>query len=518
MDVIRRIPAGAASEVHDAGRGQEAALPRQRSRLDAERRLHHGGAHLAADRPDHGRRLAHHARPALGRGCDSTQVRLTLLEILEATGGGEAGGTQVGNTFSTFHTDSREVKQGGLFFALRGAEMDGHRFTEDAIARGAAALVVEQKAELASGVVQIVVPSTWEALYALAGHVLRRVRPLVVAVTGSNGKTSTKEMVWAILAKRFNVLRTMGNLNTETGVPLTMLGLEPEHTALVLEMGMQHAGDIARLAALARPSVGIITNIGSVHMEFFKSQEDLARAKGELLATLPQDGLAVLNADDRFFPLLADMTAARVVSFGFGGGVFRAEGYRTRTGGGSQFSVRGVDVRLMLDGRHQVRNALAALAAGEFAGVPIAEGAEALEHVAVEHRMEVLPTKAGFSIIDDAYNASPESMLAAFEALAESPRRGRLLAVLGEMGELGALAEESHRQVGRRAAEVFDAVCVLDGDSGRILAQSARAELVPDRPAAVAWVRRNAREGDRVLVKASHGIRLDDVVRQLTAP
>ena len=444
-------------------------------------------------------------------------MKLSLLEILEATGGGEVGGTQVGNTFSTFHTDSREVARGGLFFALRGGETDGHRFVNDAISRGAAAVVVQRRMDIPSGIVEILVPDTWAALYTLAGYALERVRPLVVGVTGSNGKTSTKEMVAAILARRFEVLRSTGNLNTETGVPLTVLRLEPHHTALVLEMGMQRAGDIARLAALAKPSIGIVTNVGTVHMEFFSSDEQLARANGELVSSLPEDGLAVLNADNEFYPLLARMTSAGIVSFGLEKGDYRVEGYRSLTGGGCEFSVRGVQVGLALDGRHQALNATAALAAAQFAGVPLAEGATVLAGVELDHRLQDLPVAAGYSIIDDAYNASPESMLAAFDAMAEAPRRGRLLAVLGQMGELGALSEESHQRIGRRAAEVFDAVCVIDGGHARILAESAGAELVADRPAAVQWVRRNAQDGDRVLVKASHGIHLEEVVRELTS-
>src|SRR5487761_982615 len=430
-------------------------------------------------------------------------MKLSLLEILEATGGGEVGGTQVGNTFSTFHTDSREVVNGGVFFALRGAEMDGHRFVDDAIKRGTTAVVVERRMNVPTGIAEIRVPDTWAALYALASYTLEHLSPLVVAVTGSNGKTSTKEMIAAILGRRFNVMRTIGNLNTETGVPLTILSLQPHHTALVLEMGMQRPGDIARLVAVAQPSIGVITNIGTVHMEFFKSREELARSKGEMVAGLDEHGTAILNADDQFFPMLVSMTAARVRSFGVVAGDFRAEAYQALEGGG-QFSVRGVDVKLGLEGRHQAVNAVAALATGVTAGVTLADGAAALANVAVEHRLQELPTSRGFTIVDDAYNASPESMIAAFEALAESPRRGRLLAVLGQMGELGALSEESHRRVGLRAADVFDVVCVLDGERARVLAESAGAELVAGRPAARNWVRRNAREGDRVLVKGSH--------------
>jgi UDP-N-acetylmuramoyl-tripeptide--D-alanyl-D-alanine ligase len=444
-------------------------------------------------------------------------MRLSLLEILEATGGGEVGGTQVGETFSTFHTDSREVKPGGLFFALRGAQMDGHRFVGDAAARGAAAVVVQQKQDIPPGVVEVVVPDTWAALYALASLALRRVQPLVVGVTGSNGKTSTKEMLAAILSRHYNVMHTQGNLNTETGVPLTILSLEPHHSALVLEMGLQHAGDIARLAAVARPAIGIITNVGVVHMEFFRSREDLARAKGELVAALPEEGLAVLNADNEFFPLLAQMTSARVASFGLQRGDYRVEDYESLSSGGARFSIRGVEVQLALDGRHQALNAAAALAAGEFAGVPVEAGAEALAGVRVEHRLQETITPAGFSVIDDAYNASPESMLAAIDTLAEGPRPGRLLAVLGEMRELGSLSDDAHRRVGRRAAEVFDAVAVVDGERARPMAEAAGAQVVPDRAAAAEWVRQNAKPGDRVLVKASHGVRLDELVQELTS-
>jgi len=444
-------------------------------------------------------------------------MRLSLLEILEATGGGEVGGTQVGETFSTFHTDSRAVQPGGVFFALRGEQMDGTDFIPDAVAHGAACVVVERKTDVATGVVEVVVPNTWDALYSLASHALRRVQPLVVGITGSNGKTSTKEMVATILARHFNVLRSEGNLNTETGVPLTILGLEPHHSALVLEMGLQKPGDIGRLAALARPVIGVVTNVGVVHIEFFASREELARSKGELVAALPAEGLAVLNADDEYYSLLAGLTAARVATFGAEQGEYRVEGFQPEVGGGSRFTVSGVEVRLSMSGRHQALNAAAALAAAEFAGVPLTTGAEALAEIAVAHRLQELPAPGGYTIVDDAYNASPESMLAAFEALAESPRRGRLLAVLGEMRELGSLSDESHRRIGQRAAQVFDAVCVVDGVRARPLAEAAGAQLVPDRAGAAEWVRQNATEGDRVLIKASHGVRLDELVTELTA-
>lgn len=444
-------------------------------------------------------------------------MKLTLLDLLEATGGGEVGGTQVGERFATYHTDSREVQPGGLFFALRGAEMDGHQFVPDAIARGAAAIVVERRLDTPSGIVEIVVPDTWKALYDVAALVLARVKPLVVGITGSNGKTSTKELTAAVLATKFDVLHNTGNLNTETGVPLTIMRLEPNHKALVLEMGLQRAGDIERLAALARPSIGVITNIGTVHMEFFAKQEDLARAKGELVTGLPPDGQSVLNADDRYFGMLSAMSAARVTSFGIEGGDFRISAYGPTAQGGCHFTVRGTRVELAMTGRHQALNAAAALAAGEAAGVPLHEGAPALPAVAVDHRLQEFTTPAGFVVVDDAYNASPESMLAAFAAMSERPHDGRLLAVLGQMGELGDAAGDAHRHVGEAAARTFDAVAVVDTPLGRLLAEAAHAEVIPDNKAAVAWVRAHAREGDRVLVKASHSRHLEEVVKELTA-
>src|SRR5712692_1800727 len=389
-------------------------------------------------------------------------MRLTLLDLLEATGGGEVGGTQVGERYSTYHTDSREVQSGGVFFALRGAEKDGHEFVKDAIARGAAAVVVERRLDAPSGIVEIVVADTWKALYDVAALVLSRVKPVVVGITGSNGKTSTKELTSAVLSTKFETLRTTGNLNTETGVPLTILGLEPNHKALVLEMGLQRAGDIARLVALARPSIGVITGIGAVHLEFFATQEDLARAKGELVAGLPGTGHAVLNVDDRYFELLSSLSAAPVTTFGDEGGDFLVSAYRPTAGGGCHFTVRSLDVDLAMSGRNQALNAASA-------------------------------------------------------TMEERPHDGRLLAVLGHMGELGDSAGDAHRHVGEVAARTFDRIAVVDTPLGRLLAEAARADVVPDNAAAVAWVREHAREGDRVLVKGSHSRHLEEVVAGLTS-
>jgi UDP-N-acetylmuramoyl-tripeptide--D-alanyl-D-alanine ligase len=211
------------------------------------------------------------------------------------------------------------------------------------------------------------------------------------------------------------------------------------------------------------------------------------------------------------------LSTAPVRSYGLNAGDLRGEDYQAVPEGGCRFRVEGTEIRLKLSGRHQARNALAAVAVGEFAGVPLEEAAEALARVEVGQRLQEMRTTAGYTVVDDSYNASPESMLAAFEAVAERPRKGRLLAVLGEMRELGSLAEEAHRRVGRRAAEIFDDICVIDVGFGRLLAEEARATLVPDKPAAARWVRDTATPGSLVLVKASHGVALDELVRELCA-
>ncbi len=438
-------------------------------------------------------------------------MRLTLREVAEATGASFTG--DPAPVVTSYHTDSREVGPGGLFFALRGASLDGHDFVTEAARQGAVAAVVERRLE--ASMAQLVVGDSWKALFDLAALALRAAAPLAVGVTGSNGKTSTKELVAAALGSRYRVLKTEGNLNTETGVPLTLLRLEPGvHTALVAEMGMQGPGEIARLAELVRPSVGIVTVIGTVHLEFFPSREALARAKGELVQALPADGAAVLNADDSFLVLLESLTRARVVTFGSERGMYRVEGYRS-VDGGSEFTVRGEPVRLRLPGLHQARNAAAALAAAEAAGVPIAEAAPRLAGVEpVKGRMREARTGGGLLLLDDSYNASPESMAAAFAVAAERPARRRL-AVLGEMRELGSVAEAEHERIGRLAAETFDAIAVIDGGFAARLAAVAGADPLPDIAAAERWVLEHAGEGDLLLVKGSRGVRLDRLVEAL---
>ncbi len=444
-------------------------------------------------------------------------MQLTVGEIAEAIGGRLEGDPD--RTVTSWHTDSRLVVPGGAFFALPGAETDGHRFLEAARENGAALLVVE-RAPGGSSIAVVQVADTWDALFGLARHVLECVRPTVVGITGSNGKTSTKELCAAALAVRYRVHRTAGNLNTETGLPLTLLALEPEHEVAVLEMGMQRAGEIGRLAELARPTIGVVTSIGSVHAENFPDgREGVARAKAELLEALPPHGLAVINGDDPFRDRLAARSAAPIATYGFGETVdtagLRGEAFEQIPEGGCRFSVQGQPVQLRMEGRHQAQNALAALVVARRLGVGLSEAAAALAGVDAVHRLQRRSTAGGWTLVDDSYNASPESMRAAFSTLRGMKRDGRLLAVLGEMRELGPEAEALHQEIGVEAGCVFDAVAALDVGLGGVLARAAGAELVADRAAAAAWVHRNARPGDLVLIKGSHGVALDELAEAL---
>ncbi|HUZ90158.1 MAG TPA: UDP-N-acetylmuramoyl-tripeptide--D-alanyl-D-alanine ligase [Candidatus Acidoferrales bacterium] len=426
---------------------------------------------------------------------------------------GRLRGGPGGLVLTSYHTDSREVRAGGLFFALPGAQGDGHDFLLAAAERGAAAAVVNRP--LAVDLPQIVVADTWRALYDLAGSTLASIAPLVIGITGSSGKTSTKELTAAALEGNFRVRKTVGNLNTETGVPLTLLQLEPGEQALVLEMGMRGAGEIARLARLARPQIGVITNVGSAHAEYFPDGiEGIRAAKSELVEALPPEGLAVLNADDPSFEHLRLRTQARVTSFGFEAGDLRAHGYRP-TELGCAFEVGGLQVQLSLAGRHQAGNALAALAVARDLGISLGEAAPRLLGVSSQHRLQSLGTAFGWTLIDDSYNANPESMMAAFEVMAELSTDGRRLALLGEMRELGGLARAAHERIGRRAAELFDEVAVMDVGMGSVLAEAAGATLLSGEQAALDWVHEHMTSADVLLVKASNGVGLHALIERL---
>ncbi len=451
---------------------------------------------------------------------------LTADDLVRLTGGRLLA--RSGRPIRGAAVDSREVRPGALFVALPGERTDGHAYLSEAVRAGAAALLVTRPPADAGALGDVTVVRVADGLAALgavAAGWRRRFEPLVVGVTGSIAKTSTKEAVAAVLGGRFRTLKSEGNQNNEIGLPLTVLRLGPEHEAAVLEMGMYVGGEIAELARIAVPSIGIVTAVQAVHLSRIGSLEAIEEAKGELIEALPPGGTAILNADDSIVRRMGSRTVARVVTYGFADDAdVGAESVRSNGLDGMGFVLRAAGERrpatIPALGRLSVHNALAAAATGLAAGLTLDEISTGLGRGwSAPHR--VAPIRLGtVTIVDDSYNASPGSMVAALELLAELP--GRRVAVLGEMLELGDAHDDGHYAVGEAAGRVADLVIVVgvgangvaEGardaglDPGRVLA-------VDDANAALEALRPRLRDGDVVLVKASRGIGLDALVDAL---
>ncbi|MFZ5852773.1 MAG: UDP-N-acetylmuramoyl-tripeptide--D-alanyl-D-alanine ligase [Actinomycetota bacterium] len=423
--------------------------------------------------------------------------------------------------------DSRAAQPGSLFVAVRGERRDGHDFAAAARAAGAVAVLAARPV----GGPAVLVPDPVAALGALARAVLDRLAGgvTVVGVTGSSGKTGTKDLCAQVLARRGPTVAPPGSYNNEIGVPLTVLRADRDTRHLVLEMGARGVGHIRRLCEVAPPRVGVVLNVGSAHLGEFGSRERIAEAKGELVAALPADGWAVLNGDDPLVAAMAKRTAARVITWGQGPGVqVRAERVRL-DGGRPVFWLRSpagsAEVRLGLVGPHQVGNAVAAAAASLALGQPLAEVAEALgaARSLSPWRMEVHERPDGVTVVNDAYNANPESMRAALEALVALAGTRRTWAVLGEMRELGEAAPVAHAEVGRWAARLGVGCVVAVGAPAAPIHDAARAEgacavPVPDGTAAVELLSARLAPGDVVLVKASRAAGLERVADALREP
>ncbi|MDI2098246.1 UDP-N-acetylmuramoyl-tripeptide--D-alanyl-D-alanine ligase [Ruicaihuangia caeni] len=424
-------------------------------------------------------------------------------------------------------TDSRLVGRGSIFFALPGETTDGHRFIEQSVDAGAALVVVEREQEHLE-VPQIVVADGVVALAALASAVVRRVRAegrlSVIGITGSNGKTSTKNMLRAILSAEAPTVAPEGSFNNHVGAPISMLRIDHGTRYLIVEMGASGAGEIARLAAIAEPDVGVVLKVGLAHAGEFGGIEATQRAKQELVEALGEDGVAVLNADDGRVAQMADHTRARVVWFGHSA----TDGLTARdvetSAAGTGFTLRGVGsaadagehhVQLRIIGEHHVMNALAALTAVRELGVPLDRAIEALEGMprAEQWRMELLPERNGVTVINDAYNASPDSTAAALKTLAQltADGAGRSVAVLGEMAELGEFADEEHDRIGRLVVRLNIKQLVVVGQAARHIHNAAGLEgswsgesiLVDTIDEAERVLETMLRPGDVVLVKSS---------------
>jgi len=450
---------------------------------------------------------------------------LALSMVLRATRGRLVGGGGP-ERLAGVSTDTRTLVPGSLFAALKGERFDGHDFVGEAFRRGAAAALVSREVQAVGPLV--VVEETLEALGRLASAHREALEVEVVAITGSTGKTTTKEMAAAILSQGGPTAKTPGNYNNEIGVPLALLELDQSHRAAVLELAMRGRGQIAYLAAMARPQVGVITNIGVSHMELLGSREVIAEAKAELLAALPEDGTAVLNAQDDFFEFLKDRTSATVVSFGLNVAAnVQVDKVKVGPEGRVEFVLKGwwgkQAISLRAAGRHNALNAAAAAAAAMAAGAKaewVAAGLAAFE--SADMRGRIVRAPGGFTVVDDSYNAAPDSMRVALDLLADLPG-GRKWAVLADMKELGPMGADWHREVGEAATGAGVAGVVTVGELGHFIAEGARAaglgEVMEaeDNAGAAALIAERVRPGDVVLVKGSRLMKMEEVVQRLLA-
>jgi len=434
--------------------------------------------------------------------------------------------------------DSRAVAPGEVFFALRGANADGHGFVTDALGRGAAGAVVRRAwpahPEGANAIGPLIeVDDPAQALLDLARDERSRLDATVIGITGSTGKTCAKDFTAAVLGRTLDVVASRASFNNEVGLPLTLLSAGEGTEAIVCEMGSRGPGHIRLLCGIARPHIGVVTNVGVAHMELFGSPEVLRDAKAELPEALPPDGTAVLNADDPVVIRYTDRTQARVVRFGVASGAdVRAQRVEMRPQDGlAQFDLivpsGSAHVTLPAPGEHLVPDALAGAAVGWAMDVPVAEIARGLATAAIAPgRMEVFETPDGFRVVNDAYNANPTSMAAALKAARSMAGRGRCIAVLGHMAELGPIADREHERVGELVARLGVDALVVVGRQARLIAMGAEREGVePDRivlcddvAEAAAAVRTLAGPGDLVLVKASRVERLERVADALRHP
>lgn len=444
-----------------------------------------------------------------------------LSGTLIASSGGSPD-TSAG-VFARGVVDSREARAGDLFFALHGERADGHDFVRAAFAAGAAGAVVARPIEAPPQAVVYHVSDPLTALQRLAASWRQRHDVRVVGVTGSVGKTTAKELIAAVLARRYAVLKSEANLNTEIGIPLTLLNLRAEHQRAVLELAMYEPGDIALLARITRPSIGVVTNVGPMHLERVRSFGRIVAAKAELVEALPADGLAVLNGDDARVAAMARRTRARAVLYGLSEQcAVRATDLIGRGLDGFSFrlSVSGEPVQIdcPLPGKHHVYAALAAATVALNDGMSLDEIADALREVKLDLRLTVRRGPNDSTLIDDSYNASPASMIAALDLLGETP--GRHIALLGHMRELGTAEAKGHTSVGQHAAATCDILFVV-GEDARLLADAARDAgcrdvrfLAAPEDAAEA-LRKELHAGDVCLIKASRAVGLESVVEVL---
>lgn len=446
---------------------------------------------------------------------------LSLNQLAEFAGAARPNGPGE-RLVTNLSTDSRTLRPGDLFVALRGDNFDGHKFIGQAMERGAAGAIVEKNwtGKPAPDFSFLRVDDPLVAYQKIAGEYRRSLGLKVVAITGSNGKTSTKDFTASVLSRRFRVTKTDGNFNNHVGLPQTMLRASGSDEVAVWEIGMNHPGEIAPLAALARADIAIITNVGLAHIEFMGSREAIAQEKGDLAASLGPNGTVVLNSGDEFAETIARRTSAKVIFAGLEYGAVRADEI-VQTASGAEFSILEGAHRchaiLPVPGLHMVQNALLAIAAGRALGVSLEDCATGLAAAPLSRARLQIKTIRGVQFIDDSYNANPDSMKAALRTLMELETEGQRIAVLGQMAELGAQSTAGHREVGEAAASLGIDRLIALGEGGREIAEAARAAgLTSSRGVATAEeaaeLLEETQPGDLVLVKGSRAARTERVL------
>jgi UDP-N-acetylmuramoyl-tripeptide--D-alanyl-D-alanine ligase len=451
-------------------------------------------------------------------------MRLTLSRITELLNV-SAAAIDVHAVATGYSIDSRTIRPGELFFAVKGEKLDGHDFVPQAFQNGAIAAVVSQsKLELLNAaqgdqpIALIPVQDSLLALQQLATGVRLLWGKTLVGVTGSTGKTTTKEAIAHVLSARYRVHKSEGNFNNHFGLPLMLLKLEPEHEIAVVEMGMSHAREITALARIAQPEIGVVTNVAPVHLEFFASVAGIARAKYELIESLPPTGTAILNADDEYVSQFGRGFGGKVVTYGIKPtSAIRAENIEFRGQQGSGFDVLIGDQReratLPLLGAHNIYNALAAVATAIERGFTLKQAAATLANFVPQEKRGQVVRIGNIAVINDCYNSNPKALAAMVEALAAMPAKRRIV-VAGEMLELGPQAEEMHRDSGRHIKEKQMDVLIGVRGLARSMVEAAQkagmqAEFVETPEEAGVWLAQNARHGDVVLMKASRGVKLE---------
>ncbi|MDD3395602.1 MAG: UDP-N-acetylmuramoyl-tripeptide--D-alanyl-D-alanine ligase [Acidaminococcaceae bacterium] len=446
----------------------------------------------------------------------------TLSQVLAAT----AGQTQLQGeiAFTGITTDSRNVKPGELFVALQGEKFDGHAYCARALAQGAVAVLVSAIAPGYTAKAIVVKDTLWAYQQIAKAYRLAHKNIKVVAITGSNGKTSTKDLIAACLEKKYKVIKTQANFNNEIGLPKTLLSIQEDTEIAVVEMGMRGFGQIKALKDLAQPDIVVITNVGETHMELLGSMANIAKAKSEILENLTANNIAVLNGDD--FYIAKMKTAAKTVTYGIIKDNVVQGGNINVTGQGTTFSYvnringKNFTVQMPLVGEHNVMNALAAISVAEVLQVPDQTIVEALAHAHLTEKRQEVKRYGTVTAINDAYNASPASMTSALKTLQQlalSKNSGREVAVLADMLELGAISKEAHTKVGQQAAHYGVKLLLTYGQEARYIYEAARglgveAYYLNNKEEAAVCLRQHLEEGDTILFKGSHSMEVDRVL------